>query len=153
MKRQGFSLAELMVVLILIGVAVAIVSPSIGRTFRRTGVRASVDEFASTHSLARSAAVRYGRLSELHIDATNGRFWVEVDTSSTGTVFKDTVGVVKHLDSNGVTISTSTDLLCFDARGLPSTSSPCDQPDAEIIFSSGSRVDTVSITALGRVMR
>lgn len=153
MNKKGFSIAELMVVLILVGVAVAIVSPGINKAFRRTGVRTAVDEFSSTHSLARSAAVRYGRTSELHIDATNARFWVEVDTSSTSTVVKDTIGVVKFLDSSGVTISTATDLLCFDARGLPSTRSPCDQADAEIVFSSGSRVDTVTITPLGRVLR
>jgi prepilin-type N-terminal cleavage/methylation domain-containing protein len=152
MKNKGFTIAELVVVLILAGVAVAIVSPSIGKAFRRTGVRAAVDEFASTHSLARSAAVRYGRTAELHIDATNARFWVEVDTSSAGGV-KDTVGVVKYVDANAVTITTATDLLCFDARGLPSTQNSCDQPDATIIFTSGSKIDTVTITALGRVLR
>lgn len=153
MKNKGFTLTELMVVLILAGVALAIVSPSISRAFRRTGVRAAVDEFSSTHSLARSAAVRYGRTAELHIDAVNGRFWVEVDTSSTGTVMKDTIGVIKFVNANDVTITTSTDLLCFDARGLPSTLDSCDSPDATIIFSSGSRVDSVTITALGRVLR
>ncbi len=75
MKNKGFTMAELVVVLILAGVAVAIVSPSIGKAFRRTGVRAAVDQFASTHSLARSAAVRYGQTAELHIDAVKARFW------------------------------------------------------------------------------
>ncbi len=77
---------------------------------------------------------------------------MEVDTSSAGGV-KDTVGVVKYVDSNAVTITTDTDLLCFDARGLPSTQGSCDQPNAEIIFTSGSRIDTVTITTLGRVLR
>ena len=152
MKNKGFTIAELVVVLILAGVAVAIVSPSIGKAFRRTGVRAAVDQFASTHSLARSAAVRYGRTAEMHIDVVNARFWVEVDTSSAGGV-KDTVGIVKYLDANSVTILTSTDLLCFDARGLPSTQDSCDPPNAQIIFVSGSKIDTVTITALGRVLR
>ncbi|HSG80603.1 MAG TPA: GspH/FimT family pseudopilin [Gemmatimonadota bacterium] len=153
MKNKGFSIAELIVVLILAGVAIAIVSPSVNRAFRRTGVRAAVDEFASTHSLARSAAVRYGRTAEMHIDASNARFWVEVDTSSTSSGVMDTVGVVKFVDANAVTITTTTDLLCFDARGLPSTQNSCDAPNATVVFSSGTRVDTVTITALGRVLR
>ena len=154
MKNKGFTIMELVIVLILAGIAIAIVSPSIGKAFRRTGVRAAVDQFSSTHSLARSAAVRYGRMSELHIDVTNGKFWVEVDTSSAGGV-NDTVGVVKYLEPNGVTLTspTSTSLLCFDARGLPSTRNSCNQPNGTFIFTAGSKVDTVTITALGRVLR
>jgi type II secretion system protein H len=153
MKNRGFTVVELVIVLVLAGIAVAVVSPSLSRAFRRTGVRAAVDEFASTHSLARSAAVRYGRTSELHIDATNARFWVEVDTSSGGSGVMDTVGVVKYLDLNDVQLASDRALVCFDARGLPTTRDSCEAADAQLIFTSGSRVDTISITALGRVLR
>jgi type II secretion system protein H len=152
MKSKGFTIAELLIVLVLAGIAMAIISPSLSRAFRRTGVRAAVDEFTSTHSLTRAAAVRYGRLAELHIDAADMKFWVEVDTSSAGGV-KDTIGVVKYMEPNDVTITTNRDVLCFDARGLPTTRGDCDAPDATVIFSSGSRVDTVTITALGRTLR
>lgn len=150
--KKGFTVVELLVVLILAGIAIAIISPSLSRAFRRTGVRAAVDEFSSTHSLARSTAVRYGRLAELHIDAVGMAFWVEVDTSSGGGV-RDTIGVVKYLDANDVTVQSNRALLCFDARGLPSTRGSCESADAQLIFTSGSRVDTVSITALGRILR
>ncbi|UCC50000.1 MAG: GspH/FimT family pseudopilin [Gemmatimonadota bacterium] len=152
MRNKGFTLTELIVVLILAGVAMAIVSPSLGRAFRRTGVRAAVDEFASTHSLARAAAVRYGRLAELHIDAGNRRFWVEVDTSTTGGV-KDTVGVVKYVGSHGVSVTSTRAILCFDGRGLPTTRGSCQAADATLVFSSGGRTDTVTVSALGRVFR
>jgi type II secretion system protein H len=152
MENKGFTIVELIVVLILAGIAMAIISPSLSRAFRRTGVRAAVDEFASTHSLARSAAVRYGRLAELHIDAVGMAFWVEVDTSSAGGV-RDTIGVVKYLNANDVAVQSNRALLCFDARGLPSTRGLCESADAQLIFTSGSRVDTVSITALGRILR
>ena len=152
MKNKGFTITELIIVLVLAGIAVAIVSPSLSRAFRRTGVRAAVDQFASTHSLARSAAVRFGRMAELHIDDVGMAFWVEVDTSSAGGV-TDTIGVVKYLDANDVTLESNRALLCFDARGLPTTRDSCEPGDAQLIFTSGSRVDTVDITALGRVLR
>jgi len=152
MRNRGFTLTELIVVLILAGVAMAIVSPSLGRAFRRTGVRAAVDEFASTHSLARAAAVRYGRVAELHIDAGNGRFWVEVDTSTAGGV-KDTVGVVKYVSSHGVSVTSNRTILCFDGRGLPTTRGSCQAADATLVFSSGGRTDSVTVSALGRVFR
>jgi type II secretion system protein H len=152
MRNKGFTIVELIIVLVMAGVIMAVISPSLSRAFRRTGVRAAVDEFASTHSLARSAAVRFGRMAELHIDQVGMSFWVEVDTSSAGGV-KDTVGVVKYQAGNDVTIKSTRALLCFDARGLPTTRGACEAPDATVIFASGSRVDTLTITALGRILR
>ncbi|UCC71557.1 MAG: prepilin-type N-terminal cleavage/methylation domain-containing protein [Gemmatimonadota bacterium] len=152
MRNKGFTIAELIIVLVMAGIVMAIISPSLSRAFRRTGVRAAVDEFSSTHSLARSAAVRFGRMAELHIDTIGMSFWVEVDTSSAGGV-KDTVGVVKYQQGNDVTIESTRGLLCFDARGLPTTRGACEAPDARLIFTSGSREDTINITALGRVLR
>ncbi len=106
----------------------------------------------STHNLTRSIAVRHGRTAELHIDASAGRFWVEVDTGTTSVV-KDTVGVIKDLSTNDVSITSDRAILCFDSRGLPTTRGACDAADATLILTSGSRVDTLSITALGRVLR
>ncbi len=103
-----------------------------------------------THSLARSTAVRYGRVSELHIDATNVRFWVEVDTSGTG--IRDTVGLMNDL-ARQVTMSSNRSLICFDPRGLTTTRDACEGGDAMVQFSRSGRVDTLEITALGRVLR
>lgn len=152
MRTRGFTITELLIVLLLSGIAVAIAAPSLGSAFRRTGLRASMDEFISTHSLARSAAVRHGRTAELHIDAGNGRFWVEVDTGTTSSV-RDTVGIIKDVTRNDVTISSAKSLLCFDARGLPTTRGSCEAADAVIVFSTPTRVDSLTITALGRVLR
>ncbi|MGD2154150.1 MAG: GspH/FimT family pseudopilin [Gemmatimonadales bacterium] len=149
---NGFTIIELIIVLILSGIIVAVASPTLSTAFRRTAGRAAVDEFVSTHTLARSAAVRYGRTAELHIDASNARFWVEVDTASAGGV-KDTVGVVKYLDSMGVGVSSDRAVLCFDSRGLPTTRGSCEAADATLVFSSPGEADTVQITALGRVLR
>lgn len=150
MKNTGFSLMELMIVLVLAGLAMAIASAPMADAVRRTSTQAAADEFISRHSLARSAAVRFGRLAEIHVDATTSRFWVEVDTSQAGGV-TDTIGVVRHLD--GVTITTDRALLCFDSRGLPTTRGTCESADATIVFSAENVTDTLKITALGKVLR
>lgn len=152
MKNNGFTITELMIVLVLGGIAVAIATPSLSTAFRRTGLRAATDEFVSTHALTRSAAVRHGRTAELHIDNSSGRFWVEVDTGTTS-VMKDTVGVLKDVTTKNVSLNSNRAVICFDSRGLPTTRGSCEAADATIIFSSGSRVDTVTVTALGRVLR
>jgi hypothetical protein len=44
-------------------------------------------------------------------------------------------------------------LLCFDARGIASTSGTCEPGDAQVIFAEGVMRDTVATTALGKVLR
>ncbi len=103
------------------------------------------------HSLARSTALQYGRVAELHIDAAYARFWVEVDTNSTGV--SDTVGPLHDLGGGQLTMTSNRSLLCFDARGMATARDACDPGDATITFSLQGRGDTVTITALGKVLR
>ncbi len=153
MERNGYTLAELMIVLVLAGLAMAIATPPLASTYKRTATRAARDQFVSTHSLTRSVALRYGRVAELHIDESNARFWVEVDTSSITSGMKARVGVTKDLNAAKVTINSDRSILCFDVRGLPTTRGVCEAADATIIFSVEGKADTVKITALGKVLR
>ena len=150
MKNTGYTLMELMIVLVLTGLALAIATPPMADAVRRTQTQVAGDEFLTRHGLARSVAIRFGRLTEVHIDATNGRFWVEVDTSQAGGM-KDTIGVVKHLENMSLTSDRS--LLCFDSRGLPTTRGSCESADATLVFTAENVVDTLKITALGKVLR
>ncbi len=141
-----------MTVLVLAGLAGAIAAPPLASTYERTATRTARDQFVSTHSLARSMAVRYGRIGELHIDAANARFWVEVDTSSISGM-KARVGVTKDLSASKVILTSDRSILCFDVRGLPTTRGACETADATIIFSVEGKADTVKITALGKILR
>jgi len=152
MRKNGFTVTELVIVLLLAGIVVAVATPTLSSAFRRTATQAAVDEFISTHTLARSVAVRYGRTAELHINSATERFWVEVDTSSAGGV-SDTVGVVKDLTGMGVGVASDRTVVCFDSRGLPTTRGVCEAADATLIFTAPGRADTLQITALGRVLR
>ncbi len=129
MKKRGYTLTEMLIVLSVIGVIVAITLPSMVAGLRQQATRGAVDRLAMTHSLARSTAVRYGRVAELHIDATNVRFWVEVDTSGTG--IRDTVGLMNDL-ARQVTMSSNRSLICFDPRGLTTTRDACEGGDAMV---------------------
>jgi hypothetical protein len=44
-------------------------------------------------------------------------------------------------------------LLCFDARGMPSTVAPCEAADAQIIFTASDKADTLTTAALGKILR
>lgn len=154
-SSSGMTLIEVVIVLVIVGLIAAISVQSVGPSFRRSATRASSDQFITAHRLARATAVRYGRLAELHIEASTGRLWVEVDTSQAGV--QDTIGT-RDLADGALSVSSNRTLLCFDARGLPTTrqttqGETCEGPDARLIFTVGDRADTVDITALGKVLR
>jgi prepilin-type N-terminal cleavage/methylation domain-containing protein len=150
--RRGFTLAELVIVLLVSGATMAIATPPIARAFRKTAAQSAADEFVTTHVLAKSAAIRYGRTAELHIDADNERIWVEVDTSSAGGI-KDTIGIVKDMSRHKVDLSSNRTVLCFDGRGLPTTRGICDLADAQLTFTADADYKQLNITALGRILR
>ena len=147
---KGFTMLEMLIVMTVMGVILAVSLPSMVTAFRQRATRGAVDRLAMAHGLARATAVRLGRVAELHIDAANGRFWVEVDTSGTG--IRDTIGVMNDLGGQ-VTMLSDRTLLCFDLRGLTTTRGACEAGDALVQFSLQGRTDTLQTTVLGKVLR
>ena len=150
-RQRGFTMVELAMVLVIASVLMAMAAPKLAAAFRQRAVSGAGDQFVLAHSLARSTALRYGRVSELHIDAAAARFWVEVDTSGTGV--RDTVGFVHSVADDRVKISSTRALLCFDARGVATTGGSCQPGDATVVFATTNKVDTVRVTTLGKVLR
>ncbi len=151
LRKRGFTLLELVIVLTLVSLIAGVVGPKLADGVQRWSITAAADQFVLAHSLARSTALRYGRVAELHIVGAASRFWVEVDTSGSGQ--RARVGLVHDLADGGVRMVSSRSLLCFDARGLATTSRACQPGDATVVFAMAARVDTVRVTTLGRVLR
>jgi prepilin-type N-terminal cleavage/methylation domain-containing protein len=153
MGRSGFSMIELAIVCTVLGVIAMIAVPRLLVAFRQQATTVAADRFVRAHELTRATAVRYGRVAQLHIDPVGGRFWVDVDTS--GTSIRDTVGPIHYdLKDLQVQMASPDSLMCFDARGLPSTTaSKCQVQNVMLVFSSSGRYDTVTITTLGKVLR
>jgi prepilin-type N-terminal cleavage/methylation domain-containing protein len=148
--RQGFTLLETVLVLVLIGLLFAVALPSAMSMRHYSEVRGSSQRFAAKHSLARAVAVRMGRTAQLRIDAGGKRVWIEVVRSPT---VRDTVGPIERFPS-GLGFSSDRTTLCFDARGLAKEAGfSCQQADAIVVFSLAGRADTVRITRLGRIDR
>ncbi len=153
MDTKGFTLLEMMISAILLAALAAIALPSFSASQTRMLTRHAADEFRSAHSLARSIAIRNGRVTELQIDAANGRFWVQLDTTAARTGVMDTIGVVRHMANQNVSMTSTRSYVCFDGRGLATKANNCPAGDATVVFSRGARADTVNTTALGKVLR
>lgn len=149
----GLSLVELLIVVTLVGIAALTAGPLTRDLRDGQAVRQAMDRLVSRHALARSAAVRHGRVAELHIDGGTDRFWVTVDTSAAGTGVLDTVGSVEDLAEAGVELTSSRSLLCFDIRGLATEAGACPPGDAVLITSRGRHADTVTTTVSGLLLR
>ncbi len=148
---QGFSVVELLIVLVVGAIVMAIAAPQVARSQRRASVRTAADEFVATHGLARSMAIKYGRLSELHIDNATSRIWVQVDTG--GTAAPDTIGAIRDLAKQKVRVKGTRSMICFDASGGSSSRGSCGSGLGVYEFASGGYVDTVRVTAGGNVLR
>ncbi len=150
LRSNGYSVLELVTILSIVGIALAIVTPSLSKAFQQRSTQGAVDRLMTAHALTRATATRFGRTAELHLDAANVRFWIEVDTSGTG--IRDTVGLVHDL-AGEVTMSSDRSLLCFDSRGLATTLNTCESGDALVQFSFGDRTDSFQTTVWGQVER
>jgi len=152
-RRRGFTLLEIIITMGLLAVIAAMGTPRLSAALRRRTTQTAVDQFATAHSLARSTAVRYGRVAQLHVDASTRRFWVDVDTSANSIGLRATVWYVRDLTSPGLVMTSNRSLLCFDARGLPFTTAPCEAADAQIIFTALDKADTLTTASLGKILR
>ena len=115
----------MLIAVMLVSAAASIVFPSMASAWRQLAVQTAMDQLISAHQKTRTAAVRYGRVAELHVDTANSIFWVQMDTSLASSGVMDTVGAVVDLTENMVTISATVSVLCFDARGMVAVVSGC----------------------------
>lgn len=76
-SQPGFTLIELVLVLVIIGALLAIVAPSLGRVRARTRVDDTATQLRSMIELARARAAADGRPTRLVIDLQDHDCWIE----------------------------------------------------------------------------
>jgi len=77
-KNSGFTLMELILVLVVIGVVLAISSPSLRGFFASRGTADAAATMLSLTKYARTEAVSRGRPCRLNIDTQSGAYWLTV---------------------------------------------------------------------------
>ena len=146
-NNKGFTVTEILIVMIIIGVMAAIAIPRLRGSTEKQGVRSSRAALQTLVAKARGAAIQRGCPSTLHLVAP-GRVWVTACrmTAVGGTL--DTLGTIENLAARyAVAMTSSRDSLRFDPRGINST-----YQTVSIRFTAGAYTDSVNVNAVGKVV-
>lgn len=145
--RRGFTLAEMLIVLVIMGIMASMAAPRLVNWARTVGQRGALNELIADLSLARTQAVRQGRTVSLRVvDAT--RYRVTVDDAAGAPV--RTLKAVDLANSyRGTTLSRTTGRVSFDSRGMYRVNSDF----TSLGIRQGTTTKTVGITVVGRIHR
>lgn len=73
--NRGFTLLELMIVLVIVAIGVALAVPSYQNTVERRETTAQAEELAAFVSFAQSEAVKYNEMISVHLTYTDANNW------------------------------------------------------------------------------
>ncbi len=147
MNRRGFSMIELMVVIVMVGIMMLIGYPKIQSQLGRSELRAAASRVSAVYAQGRANAIQTGRTTTLNMGSN--ALWLTVDAGGT----LDTVGVVQYLDSlykTTLTVSSGVTSLDIDARGIIN---PPLAADVELTVARDGYDKTITITRYGRIVK
>jgi prepilin-type N-terminal cleavage/methylation domain-containing protein len=145
MRERGLTLAELVIVLVLIGALAAFGYPRLADVWVRQSVRSARAALAGFYAKGRATAIERGAVARVIVE--NSRVRIESVNPVTGATV--IVGGVEDLNARyGVTISPSVDTCLYDPRGVARKAG-----ETVLTISRGTAVRTLRINQLGRVIQ
>ena len=142
-KRAGFTLIEIVIVFVLMGILVLIGMPRMMNTLEHNEVRGARTKVVALFNRARSHAIERNRHVTLWI---NPAMVVITESIPGGGV--DTV-MVQDFAPAGIGLTTTATSIQIDSRGIATSLGSL---AATIVMSKGSHADTVRISGFGRVV-
>lgn len=147
--RRGYSLAELLTVISIVGILATFALPKMGHLRDQAKVRNATSRFTRAVMAARQAAIQRGKRA--YFKTNNNYIWVTVDTSGTNA---DSVVISKALSLNaeyGVSVSpTGLISIEYDPRGV---STQATKQSFEFRHTGSGLLDSLCISRLGNTIR
>lgn len=145
-NRKGFTILELVVVLMVGAILTGIAIQSISSVQGRTSVRQARNLYVTVHARARAQAVEFGQEVLLRIDPGGDSAWISRNDT--------TLEVVRFRTDLGVSIGgiESTLTVCMNARGFADTKTGCNNAERTLQFTQAGNSSSVTILPLGQVV-
>lgn len=140
--RRGFTLVEILTVLVIMGVVLMMALPKMGNMNDRNQMRSAKDGISSRLAAARAAAIATGRQSFFYSEGDSIRV-----TASNGTTQVAKGNTLSLKRQFGVTVTSPTFSIMFDGRGMTSGTSNV------IRFKRNTLADSICISAIGLINR
>jgi prepilin-type N-terminal cleavage/methylation domain-containing protein len=149
-RRDGFTLVETLIVVVLLGLIVAIGVPKMRSAMVQNDVRGARTTMVNLMAAARAASVQSNRVTWIKIEGNSAYVGATPRLVSLAGSTADTVGAVRDLAGDyGVAVATGVDSIQFDPRGFGSGFGATES----ITLSRGSHSSTITIDGLGRVSK
>jgi len=140
MQRRGFTIIELIIVVLVGAILATIAISSLGAVQSRTAVRQSRNAFAALHARARAQAIEFGTTTLLGVDVGGDSAWISRN---------DTILERIHFGEEfevDLQSSTTRYTLCMSPRGYANTDCTSFTGLAALTFVQGA--DSMSATML-----
>jgi len=148
-RRNGFTLFELLTVVVIIGVVSMFAFPRMQEAWNRSSLRGARNKLVAIYASSRAAAIETNRTVWVHFRSDT--VWVTATPrlATTGSGTKDTIGVVQALDASyGVALVSSADSLQIDPRGLGVNGG-----STTFNITKDEYADTLVVSGFGRIVR
>ena len=146
-KAVGFTLLEMLTVLVLAGLTLGFGSLAFGTYYKRTAARRAAQVFAQDLTLARATAVRTRQPVVIRFYEGDARYVVETQTGSVELTSRR-FGINADIDLSGIDLALTGDSLVFSSRGIADLSG-AGGALGTATFSSGDIAYTVSFNSMG----
>ncbi len=115
--RRGFTLIDVLVVLVLLGIMAAVTIPALGRVAAGDPLSGAADEVTGVLRQARKTAVERGKMVQVTIAPGEARYWVWITGDDTSVLAEGTFALGTAV---GLIADTPRALVRFSPRGAAS---------------------------------
>ncbi len=150
-SRSGFTLIEMLIVVVILGLIVLFGYPKVGAAMAKTDLRSARTTVINLVATARAASVQTNRRTWIKFEG-NKAYVLARPRQKVGAGTADTVGTVQNLSAQyGVTLATGADpdSIQFDPRGFGANLGL----GVTVTLSRNSHAETVTLDGLGRVIK